>query len=199
MRSVVAMVSALVVSVTVGLAGEWNVDPVHSSVGFSVRHLMISNVKGGFGKFSGTAKYDPAVPGGLVIEGTVEAASIDTGNGMRDKDLRSESFLDVAKYPLITFKSTALKKEADGRTTLTGDLGLHGVTNSVTFELRGLAAPVAFMGTRVGMSLIGQIPRDKFGLTYNKALETGGVVVGNEVTLSADIEIVERVAPAPAK
>ena len=199
MRSVVAMVSALVVSVTVGLAGEWNIDPVHSSVGFSVKHLMISNVKGGFGKFSGTAKYDPAVPGNLVIEGSIEAASIDTGNGMRDKDLRSENFLDVAKYPLITFKSTAIKKASDGHYTLTGDLGMHGVTNAVTFEVTGLAAPVNFMGKRVGLSVTGQIARDKFGLTYNKALETGGVVVGNEVTVSADIEIVEKVATAPAK
>ena len=199
MRLFVATVSALVVSVTVGLGGEWSVDPVHSSVGFSVKHLMISNVKGDFGKFTGSAKYDPAVPGNLVIEGKVEAASIDTGNGMRDKDLRSENFLDVAKYPLITFKSTAIKKESDGRYTLTGDLGMHGVTNSVTFELTGLAAPVSFMGsTRVGLSLTGQIARDKFGLTYNKALEAGGVVVGNEVTVSVDLEIVEKAAP-PAK
>lgn len=199
MRNVVALVGALVVSAAVSRAGEWTVDPVHSSVGFSVKHLMISNVKGSFGKFSGVAKYDPAAPEGLLIEGTIDAASIETGNGMRDKDLRSENFLDAAKFPAITFKSTALKKEADGHFTLTGDLGMHGVTNSVTFQVSGLAAPVQFMGTRVGLSLTGQIARDKFGLTYNKALETGGLVVGNEVTVAAEIEIVEKGPTPPAK
>jgi len=177
------------------MAAEWEIDPVHSSIDFSVRHLMISNVKGGFAQFAGKATYDPANPASFAIEGSIQADSISTANEMRDKHLKSPDFLDTAKHPAITFKSKALKKTGEGEYELTGDLSLHGVTNTITLKASGLAAPVSFSGsTRIGLSVTGQIERDKFGLTWNKALETGGAVVGNTVQVAADIELVEKKA-----
>jgi polyisoprenoid-binding protein YceI len=195
MRRLIVMVSVAFVAAAVCQAADWDVDPYHSSVSFSVKHLMISNVKGGFTKFTGTAKYDPADPATFDLTGTLETASIDTGVAMRDNDLRSENFFDAKKFPLITFKSKELKKVADGSYQLVADLGMHGVTNTVTFQLKGLGAPINFNGLRVGFSLAGMIERDKFGLTYNKMVESVPAV-GNEVQLSGEIEIVQKKAPA---
>ena len=195
MRCFAAVVSVVVMA-SFCHAADWNVDPVHSSVSFSVKHVMVSTVKGGFTNFTGTAKYDPANPESLAIEGTIDAASITTGNAGRDNHLRSKDFLNVQEFPRITFKSKELKKAADGSYAVVGSLGLHGVTNAVTLQLKDLAPPVSFNGTRVGFSLSGQIDRDKFGLTWNKAIETGGVVVGNEVKISADIEMIQVAPPA---
>jgi polyisoprenoid-binding protein YceI len=196
-RAVVVMVAAGAVAASSCLAGEWEVDPVHSSVGFSIRHMMVSNVKGSFTNFSGTVQYDPANPGGFAVEGRVAAASLDTGNAARDKHVRSPDFLDVEQYPAITFKSKELKKLDADRYEVTGDLGLHGVTNAVTLQLAGLGAPVTFnKQTRIGFSLTGQIQRDKFGIKFNKTLDSGGALVGNEVQLSGDFELVAKTAPA---
>ena len=189
------LVAAVVLTGAVCQASDWVVDPVHSTVSFSVRHLMVSNVRGGFTNFSGSATYDPANPTAFAVEGKIDAASVSTGNAMRDGHLQSPDFFDAKKFPSITFKSKELKKSGDGY-TLVGDMVMHGVTNSVTLQLTGLGEPVNFSGKHVGFSVTGQIDRSKFGLTYNKAIEAGGVVVGNEVQVTADIEMVEKAKTA---
>ena len=165
----------------------FEVDIEHSSVGFKIKHLMISNVKGHFSRFNGTYDLDNGILKSL--NGTIEAASIDTGIEKRDNHLRSADFLEVEKYPQITFKMTSFK---DGD-EVSGDLTIHGVTKSVTLEAEISDAIKDPMGnTRSGISLEGKIKRSDFGLTWNKALEAGGVVVGDEVRLSIELEGIEK-------
>ena len=160
----------------------YTVDVSHSSVGFKIKHLMISNVTGNFSRFSGSYDLESGVLKSL--EGHIEAASVDTGVEKRDDHLRSPDFFDAARYPDITFTMTGVSGD-----TLTGDLTLHGVTRSVTLEAEVSGVVKDPWGnTRSSISLSGKIKRSDFGLTWNKALETGGVVVGDEVKLSVELE-----------
>jgi polyisoprenoid-binding protein YceI len=163
-------------------AAPYDVDIAHSSVGFKIKHLMISNVKGNFAEFSGS--YD--LEGGKLkaLDGSIKASSIDTGIDKRDTHLKSADFFDVAKFPDITFKMTSFSGEK-----LTGDLTIHGVTKSVTLESEVSGTIKDPWGkTRSSISLNGTINRSDYGLTWNKALEAGGVVVGDEVKLSIELE-----------
>ncbi len=163
-------------------AAPFTVDPVHSTVGFKVRHMMISNVIGKFDKFSGT--YDLEDGKLLSLNGTVETASVDTGVEKRDADLKSANFFNVAKYPEMTFKMTAF----DGK-SVTGELTMHGVTRPLTLEAEVSGTIKDPWGnTRSSISLSGKLKRSDFGLTYNPLLETGGVIVGDEIKLSIDLE-----------
>lgn len=164
----------------------FEVDIEHSNVGFKIKHLMISNVKGHFSKFSGTYDLDNGVLKSL--NGTIETASIDTGIEKRDNHLRSADFFEVEKYPQITFKMTSFKEEE-----VTGDLTIHGVTKSVTLEAEVSGAVKDPWGNmRSGISLEGEIKRSDFGLKWNEVLEAGGVVVGDEVKLSIELEGIEK-------
>ena len=195
MRSGIVLMSVLSLLAAAAQAADWEIDPAHSSIGFSVKHLMITNVKGGFTNFSGSASFDPAGLTQFAVEAKIDAASVDTGSGMRDNHLRGPDFFDVKKYPEISFKSKELKKDGDGY-VLTGELTMHGVTQPMTLQVQGLGTPIVFMGTtRTALSATGKILRDKFGLTWNKAIEAGSVV-GNEVQVSADIELVQKAKPA---
>lgn len=167
-------------------AAPFDVDVSHSSVGFKIKHLMISNVKGNFSTFTGTYDLDNGVLKSL--EGTVDTATIDTGIEKRDNHLRSADFFDAAKYPQMTFKMTS--SEAD---KVTGDLTIHGVTKSVTLdaEISGTVKD-PWGNMRSSISLEGEIKRSDFGLTWNQALEAGGVVVGDEVKLSIELEGIEK-------
>lgn len=164
----------------------FEVDIEHSSVGFKIKHLMISNVKGHFSKFSGTYDLDNGVLKSL--NGTIETASIDTGIEKRDNHLRSADFFEVEKYPQITFKMTSFKDEE-----VTGDLTIHGVIKSVTLEAEVSGAVKDPWGNmRSAVSLEGEIKRSDFGLKWNEALEAGGVVVGDEVKISIELEGIEK-------
>lgn len=170
----------------------WTFDPVHSNADFSVRHMMITTVRGGFKEVSGTIEYDPANPAASSVDATINAASIWTGVADRDGHLRSADFLDVEKYPTITFKSTNVKVTGEGKAEVTGDLTMHGVTKSVvlTTELLGVSKN-PFTGTETaGFTASAKINREDFGLTWNQALETGGVLVGKDINITLDVEAV---------
>lgn len=172
-------------------AAEWHLDGSHSSVGFEVRHMAISKVKGSFGDVAATITGEPGKPETFSVEATVQTTSVDTGNEKRDDHLRSADFFDAAQFPTMTFKSTGVTMHGD-KGTLTGDLTLHGVTKPVTLELEytGLIND-PWGNTRMGFSAEGEIDRQDFGLTWSKALETGGLVVSNEVEIELELELVQ--------
>ncbi len=175
-------------------AATWKIDPNHSAAQFSVRHMMISTVRGQFQKMTGTAEFDPADPAKSSIDVTIDAASVDTRQEMRDKDLKSPNFFDVEKYPTLAFKSKRVVAAGPGKLKLIGDLTIHGTTKEVTFDVDGPSAPIKDQrGTEhVGASATTTISRKDFGMLYNKALETGGVLVGDEVNLTIDVEMTSK-------
>jgi polyisoprenoid-binding protein YceI len=177
-------------------AAPWEFDPDHTGVHFKVRHLMVSSVRGEFEKVSGKIVYDETDVTKSSADITIDAASINTRVAKRDDDLRSPNFLDVAKYPTITFKSRRVEKTGDGTLKMTGDLTIHGVTKQVVLNVEG-PAPASkdpWGNTRVGGTATTKINRKDFGLTWNKALETGGVMVGDEVEITIDVEIYKKPA-----
>ncbi|HKT11715.1 MAG TPA: YceI family protein [Terriglobia bacterium] len=171
----------------------WNLDPAHSNAQFSVRHMMISNVKGEFTKVTGQVHFDPGKPESLSAEAAIDVSTINTREPDRDNHLKSPDFFHVEKYPAITFKSKRAVKDTHGL-KLTGDLTIHGVTREVTLDVEGPTPPTKdpWGNTRVGASATAKINRKDFGLTYNQALETGGVLVGDEVKITIDVELLAQ-------
>ncbi len=190
------ILSVLLVLGVPGLAFSepWTFDPAHSAVQFKVRHLMVSSVRGNFGKIAGTVHYDEKDITKSRADITIDAASIDTRVTQRDEHLRSPDFLDAANHRTITFKSKRVEKNGEGRLKVTGDLTIRGVTKEVVLDVEGPAPPVRDMqgNIRVGGQAAAKIDRKDFGLTWNKALETGGVVVGDEVDITIDLEIYRK-------
>lgn len=174
-------------------ASTWNIDPDHTSIEFKVRHLMVSNVKGVFGKVSGVVKIDDSDFTKSTVTATIDTTSIDTGVAKRDAHLKSPDFLDVAKYPTMTFVSTGVTGGSGGDFKLTGNLTLHGVTRPVVLDVAGLSQEIKDpMGAiRRGASASTTINRKDFGLTWNKMLEAGGVAVGDEVKINIEVEMVK--------
>jgi polyisoprenoid-binding protein YceI len=175
------------------LPGRWNIDPVHSDVSFSVRHMMVSKVRGKFSGLSGVI-VTGTDPLSSSVEATIELDSFDTANEQRDAHIRSADFLDVANHPQMTFRSTGVRR--DGSDFLVdGDLSLHGVTKPVTLHLEiGGFGPDAYGGTRAGFSATTEIDRGNFGVDLSMPMATGGVVIGEKVTISLDVEAVLETA-----
>ena len=171
------------------VTGTWMIDPVHSEVGFSVRHMMVSKVRGKFTKFSGQIVTADDVLGSSVTA-EIELASIETGAEQRDAHLRSPDFFDTANHPVMTYRSTGIRAQGDGY-VVDGELTLKGVTKSVplTLELNGFG-PDAYGGTRAGFTATAEINRQDFGVSWNAAMETGGVVVSDKVAIHLEIEAV---------
>lgn len=171
----------------------WKVDPVHSVAEFKVKHLMISHVKGQFTGVSGVLTLDESDITRSSVEATIDAASIATRDPQRDAHLQSADFLDVAKYPTLTFKSTSISRKGKDELVLNGDLTIHGVTKPVTFAVEGPSAPVQdpWGNTRIGLSAETKINRKDFGLAWNSPLETGGVLVGEDITITLDVQFVK--------
>jgi polyisoprenoid-binding protein YceI len=172
-------------------ADEWKIDGDHSEIGFKVRHMMVSWTRGSFGKFSGTVSYDPENPESLTVDVEIKTKSVDTDNGKRDDHLRSADFFDVLKFPSMTFKSSKATADDDGSIKLVGDLTLHGITKEVTLDVEPMSAVMRdpWGNVKIGTSASVKIDRKDFGLVWNKALDGGGVVVGDEVRISLDIEL----------
>ncbi len=191
-KSAIALAIVVVLPV-LARADTWQIDPAHTNVEFTVRHMMISNVKGQFQKTAGTITADGSDARSAQIDATIDASSVDTRVEKRDMHLKSPDFLDVAKYPTITFKSTKVEAEGPNKWKVTGDLTLHGVTKPVVLDVEGSGPPIQVMGnTRAGASATAKINRSDFGLTWNKALEAGGVMVGDEVAISIDVEAIKK-------
>ena len=163
------------------------IDRSHSSLGFTIRHL-VSNVRGRFKDFAGTITYDPANPQAASVEVTVQAASIDTDNSGRDDDLRSDNFFDVAKYPTLTFKSVSVQRQSADKLTLTGDLTMHGVTKRVTVPVDVLGIMPYRGGEKAGFETTFVVNRKDYGITWNRALDNGGALLGDDVTVSIQLE-----------
>jgi polyisoprenoid-binding protein YceI len=171
----------------------WNIDPAHSVAEFKVKHMMISNVKGQFAKVSGMLTLDESELTNSRVEAVIAAASIETRDQQRDAHLKSPDFFDVEKFPTLAFKSSRISLFQDGELAVDGDLAIRGVTRKVTFNVEGPTPPAKdpWGNTRVAVSATTKINRKDFGLTWNTALETGGILVGDEVTITLDIQFVK--------
>ncbi len=170
----------------------WNIDPSHSAVQFSVRHLMITNVRGEFTGVTGQMTYDPAAPAATTVQATIDAKTVNSREAKRDEHLRSADFFDVEKHPTITFASTRVTTKGAGQLEIVGDLTIHGVTKPVTLAVEGPTNEEKdpWGNTRIGASGTTTIDRRDFGLTWNSAIESGGVLVGNEVKLTIDVSLI---------
>ncbi|KAF0217351.1 MAG: YceI [Geobacteraceae bacterium] len=175
-------------------ASTWNIDPDHSNVGFKVRHLMVSNVKGSFDKHTGTVDINDKDITKSKVEVTIDTTSINTNVQKRDEHLRSADFFDVAKHPTMTFVSKKVAKAGKDKLKVTGDLTLHGVTRQVVLEVEGPSkeSKDPWGNIRRGATASTKINRKDFGLVWNAALETGGVAVGEEITITLEIELLKK-------
>lgn len=173
----------------------WTIDADHSAATFTVRHMLVANVKGEFDGPSGTVTYDPAhIAETLKVDATIKAATIRTRNADRDADLRSANFFDVAKFPTLTFRSKKTVAGPAGHFLVTGDLTMHGVTQEVVLDVEGPTPVVMdlWKQKRVGATMATVLSRRAFGLRYNELLEAGGAVVGDEIRVSIDLEIFHK-------
>lgn len=172
----------------------FQIDPSHSSVNFSIKHMMIAKVHGGFEKVSGTLTYDSDQPENSKVEAVIEAASINTREPARDTHLKSADFFDVEKFPNIEFKSTKIEQAGDGELKVTGDLSIHGITRSVILAVDGPSEQLKdpWGNLKMGISATTKIKRKDFGLNWNAALEAGGVLVGDDVSITLDIQFVKQ-------
>ena len=179
---------------------EWKIDTSHSSAQFSVRHMMVSNVRGEFGNVTGTATIDDADLTKSAVSAEIDAATINTREPKRDEHLKSPDFFDVAKFPKISFKSTKVEK-VGAQIKVTGDLTMHGVTKPVvlTGDAPSQTIKDPFGNMKRGLSVQTKLSRKEFGLAWNKAIEAGGVAVGDEVSITIDLELNQAKAAAPAK
>ena len=171
----------------------WNIDPAHAVAEFKVKHMMIANVKGHFGKISGKIMLDEGDVTNSKVEAVIDASSLETREPQRDAHLKSADFLDVEKFPTLSFTSTQVSRAGDGKLSVEGDLTIHGVRRQAVFAVEGPTPPTKdpWGNTRLGISATTKINRKDFGLTWNAALETGGFLVGDEVAITLDVELVK--------
>lgn len=176
------------------LASTWSLDPAHSSAQFKVRHMMISNVKGGFEKLSATLNLDDADITRSRVDVSIDVASINTGIKQRDDHLRSADFFDVARFPAMTFVSSRVEKAGPGKLNVTGNLTIKGVTRPVLLKVDGLTPEVKdpWGHIRRGASATTTINRRDFGITWNKSMDNGGLVVGEEVAIQLEVEFTRK-------
>ena len=179
--------TAEIVEIPGYIAGTWNIDPVHSHIGFMARHLMVSKVRGNFTKFEGQI-VTAADPLQSTATATIDTTSFDTSNEQRNSDIKGENFLDVANYPTMTYRSTGIRRDGD-EIIVDGDLTIRGITHPValTVEVNGFG-PDPYGGTRAGFSATGEINRNDYGITANMVLPTGGVMVSEKIQLTIEVE-----------
>jgi polyisoprenoid-binding protein YceI len=191
-RAVVASIIALLPGWAA--ASTWEIDPAHTSANFAVRHLVISTVRGRMGQVTGSALLDESDVTKSSVTATIDAKGVDTREVKRDEHLRGPDFLDVAAYPTITFKSKKVEPAGAGRYKVTGDLTLHGVTREVTLDVTGSPTPMKdpFGNTKLGGVATTTLNRQDFGIAWSKALDGGGLVVGDEVEVTIDVELTKK-------
>jgi polyisoprenoid-binding protein YceI len=177
----------------------WNIDTTHSGINFSIRHMVVSKVRGRFTRFSGTLALDEADLSRSVVEATIDASSIDTGTAQRDEHLRSADFFDVARFPELRFRSTRIERLAEDRYRVAGDLTIRDVTRPVSLEVEyGGRARDPWGNERAGFIARTSLDRKDFGLRWNQALEAGGVLVGDRVDIDLEVQAVKAVAAQAA-
>ena len=174
----------------------WQIDPQHSSAQFAVRHLGLSTVRGAFSKLSGTMQLDDQDVTKSTIEVSIDVNTVDTREPDRDKELRSERFFDVARFPTMTFKSKKVEQVAPGKLRVTGDLTIHGATKEVVLDVDGLTAPAKdpWGNQRIAASATTKINRQDYGVKWNAKLDNGGAVVGDDVNIIIDVEMIKKSA-----
>jgi polyisoprenoid-binding protein YceI len=174
----------------------WQIDPLHTAAGFAVKHLMISTVRGQFKGVTGTVNWDDQDVSKSIVDVTIDATTVDTGEPMRDKDLKSEHFFEVAKYPTITFKSKKVEPISAGKLKITGDLIIHGVSKEVVLDVEGPSGAIKdqWGKTRVAANATTKVNRQDFGVKWNATIDGGGVVVSDDVTITIDLEMTKVVA-----
>jgi polyisoprenoid-binding protein YceI len=194
-RSLLALAAALAVAAPAA-AQTWDIDTAHSSAQFSVKHLMVSTVRGDFGKTTGTIEFDGKNVSSIKVNATIDATSINTRNEGRDKHLKSADFFDVEKFPTITFTSKSVAAAGAGKFKVTGDLTMRGVTKQVVLDVEGPSAEIKGMRgeTRVGATATTTINRQDFGVSWSRALDGGGVVVSDQVQITIDLELIKKAA-----
>lgn len=193
-RSVLVALLCVAAALPVAQAGEWCIDKPHSSIDFNVRHL-VSRVSGSFNDFDGTVRFDPASPGSAAVDVIVQATSIDTANAKRDDHLRSPDFFDVAKFPTLTFKSEKVTATSKDEYALTGALTMHGVTKTVTVPVKLLGLMDA--PKKAGFQAVFTINRKDYGIVWNKALDAGSFVLGDDVTVTLNFQLNDIAACKP--
>jgi polyisoprenoid-binding protein YceI len=181
-------------------ASDWKIDPQHSSAQFAVRHMAISTVRGAFSKVTGTVALDDKDITKSTVDVSIDVSTVDTREPARDNDLRSDRFFDVAHYPTLTFKSKKVEQVALGKLKVTGDLTIRGVTKEVVLDVDGPTAPVKdpWGNQRVAVNATTKINRQDYGVKWNATLDNGGVVVGDDVNITIDVELVKPAAPKPS-
>lgn len=193
MKNVIFLLAILFVYPAVNAQTKWEVDPAHSTVKFSVPHLVISDVEGSFQKYAGSVTSTNPDFSGASVEFTVDVSSIDTDNDNRDKHLKGPDFFDAEKYPQMTFKSSSFKKKQGNKYELAGNLTIHGVTKPVTFDVTyGGTAKDGYGNTKAGFKATTVINRFDYGLKWNNLTEAGGAVVGKEVTIELKLEFAQK-------
>jgi polyisoprenoid-binding protein YceI len=175
----------------------WQIDPQHSSAQFAVRHMTISTVRGAFSKISGTLVLDDQDVTKSTVEVSIDVSTVDTREPDRDKDLRSDRFFDVAHFPTMTFKSKKVEQAGAGKLKVTGDLTIRGTTKEVVLDVEGPAAPMKdpWGNLRTAATATAKVNRQDFGVKWNAKLDNGGVVVGDDVSITIDVELLQKAAP----
>lgn len=192
---VIGLAAALAIPAALASTANWEIDPAHSNAQFVVRHLGISNVQGEFTKVSGTVQLDDQDISQSSVTASIDVNSVDTRVSDRDNDLRSNHFFDVAKYPTMTFRSTKIWKTGEGTAKMTGNLTIHGITKQVTFDVTGPSAVIRdpWGNNRRGVSATTKINRQDFGLTYyTNKMVSGDMLIGDQVAITIDIEMVQK-------
>ncbi len=193
------------IAVTAGLAAlcslpspaatsTWQIDPAHSAAQFSIRHMAISTVRGGFSSVKGTVSFDDADVSKSTVDVTIDVSTVDTRQPDRDKDLKSDRFFDVAHYPAMTFKSKKVEQAGAGKLKVTGDLTIRGVTKEVILDVEGPTPPVKdpWGNQRAAVSATTKINRQDFGVKWNATMDNGGVVLGDDVSITLDVEMIKQ-------
>jgi polyisoprenoid-binding protein YceI len=189
--------SGLVLIAAQGLSAQavsWKIDPLHSSAQFSVRHMMISTVRGQFGGVKGNIVYDPKNPSAATVEATIDCSTVNTGEAKRDADLKTAEFFDVKKYPVMTFKSKRVEVAGEDKLKVTGDLTINAITKQVVLDLEGPTPAIKDTQGRIKIGVSGEtrVSRKEFGILYNPILESGGVAVSDEVKIVLEIELIKN-------
>jgi polyisoprenoid-binding protein YceI len=189
-----AALSAVLTIPAAAATSTWQIDPAHTAAGFAVKHLMISTVRGQFKGITGTVTWDDQDVSKSSVDVTIDANTVDTSEPKRDQDLKSDKFFDVTKYPTITFKSKKVEATSAGKVKITGDLTIHGVTKEVVLDVEGPTPPVKdpWGNTRVAASASAKVNRQDYGVKWNANMDGGGVVVGDDVNITIDLEMTKK-------